>query len=79
MYHHKVRVYSPTLGRFLQTDPVDGRITTVIDGNGNRAELGYDGHGRQDRWAFPSESVNDALDHPPLSLRSGLKIPPPAP
>ena len=26
-----------------------GQVGTVIDGNGNRAELGYDGHGRQDR------------------------------
>jgi RHS repeat-associated protein len=36
----------------------------VIDGNGNRAELRYDGHGRQDRWTFPSParaaSFNDA-------------------
>jgi len=32
----------------------NGQITTVIDGNGNRAELRYDGHGRQDRWIFPS-------------------------
>jgi len=32
----------------------NGRVTTVIDGNGNRAELRYDGHDRQDRWTFPS-------------------------
>ncbi len=32
----------------------NGQITTVIDGNGNRAALSYDGHGRQDRWTFPS-------------------------
>ena len=36
----------------------------MIDGNGNRAELRYDGHGRQDRWTFPSTtraaSFNDA-------------------
>jgi RHS repeat-associated protein len=32
----------------------NGQITTVIDGNGNRAELRYNGHGRQDRWTFPS-------------------------
>src|SRR3546814_4856943 len=25
MYHYKARVYSPTLGRFLQTDPKIGR------------------------------------------------------
>ncbi len=36
----------------------------MIDGNGNRAELRYDGHMRQDRWTFPSTtrpaSYNDA-------------------
>ena len=26
----------------------------MIDGNGNRAELRYDGHGRQNCWMFPS-------------------------
>lgn len=31
-----------------------GQIETVIDANGNRAELRYDGHGRQNRWSFPS-------------------------
>jgi RHS repeat-associated protein len=31
-----------------------GQVVTVIDGNGNRANLRYDGHGRQDRWTFPS-------------------------
>jgi YD repeat-containing protein len=43
---------------------LDGRITTMIDGNGNRAELRYDGHGRQQCWIFPSTaraaSFNDA-------------------
>ncbi len=41
-----------------------GQVTTVVDGNGNRAELRYDGHGRQDRWTFPSATrpaaYNDA-------------------
>ena len=32
----------------------NGQVTAVIDGNGNRAELRYDGHMRQDRWTFPS-------------------------
>jgi RHS repeat-associated protein len=44
-------------------DP-NGQIVTLIDGNGNRAELRYDGHGRQDRWTFPSTtraaSFNDS-------------------
>ena len=32
----------------------NGQVTTVIDGNGNRATLSYDGHGRKDRWTLPS-------------------------
>jgi RHS repeat-associated protein len=43
---------------------LNGQITTMIDGNGNRAELRYDGHLRQDRWTFPSATraaaYNDA-------------------
>ena len=43
---------------------LNGQVTTVIDGNGNRAELRYDGHLRQDRWTFPSTTrpaaYNDA-------------------
>ncbi|HEY5721886.1 MAG TPA: RHS repeat-associated core domain-containing protein [Allosphingosinicella sp.] len=35
---------------------LNGQVTTVIDGNGNRATLSYDGHGRQDRWTFPSDT-----------------------
>jgi len=40
----------------------DGQVTTVIDGNGNRATLSYDGHGRQTRWTFPSETRPSAYD-----------------
>ena len=40
----------------------DGRVTTLIDANGNRAELRYDGHGRQDRWTFPSTTGPSAYD-----------------
>jgi YD repeat-containing protein len=43
---------------------LNGQVTAVIDGNGNRATLRYDGHGRQDRWTFPSttrpSAYNDA-------------------
>jgi RHS repeat-associated protein len=43
---------------------LDGQVTTVIDGNGNRAQLVYDGHGRQECWMFPSTTraaaFNDA-------------------
>jgi RHS repeat-associated protein len=39
---------------------LNGQITTMIDGNGNRAELHYDGHGRQDRWTFPATALASA-------------------
>ena len=43
---------------------LNGQITTLIDGNGNRATLSYNGHGRKDRWTFPSDtrpaSYNDS-------------------
>ena len=40
----------------------NGKVTTVIDGNGNRAELRYDGHDRQDRWTFPSTTRPTSFD-----------------
>lgn len=53
-----------------------GQVTTVIDGNGNRAELRYDGHGRQDRWTFPSTtrppSFNDATQAAALSTAGSI-------
>jgi RHS repeat-associated protein len=41
---------------------LNGQVTQVIDGNGNRAELRYDGHGRQDRWTFPSTTRPTAFN-----------------
>lgn len=42
----------------------NGKQKAVIDANGNRAELRYDGHDRLSRWVFPSKttagSVNEA-------------------
>jgi RHS repeat-associated protein len=40
----------------------NGQVTTLIDGNGNRAELHYDGHMRQDRWTFPAAARPAAFD-----------------
>jgi RHS repeat-associated protein len=37
----------------------NGQVITVIDGAGNRAELRYDGHGRQSCWMFPSDTHPD--------------------
>jgi YD repeat-containing protein len=39
---------------FAYTD--NGQKKFVIDGNGNRAELRYDGHDRLERWVFPSKA-----------------------
>jgi YD repeat-containing protein len=41
---------------------LNGQPVTVIDGNGNRAELRYDGHMRQDRWTFPGAARAAAYD-----------------
>ena len=52
---HRVGVGSADEGAEATWEHGDnGQITAVTDGNGNRAELHYDGHMRQDRWTFPS-------------------------
>lgn len=35
----------------------NGQITRMIDANGNRAAMAYDGHGRQSCWMFPSPAT----------------------
>ena len=40
----------------------NGQVATVVDGNGNRAELRYDRHGRQERWVFPSATRPSSFD-----------------
>ncbi|HTU12442.1 MAG TPA: RHS repeat-associated core domain-containing protein [Allosphingosinicella sp.] len=54
----------------------NGQITTIIDGNGNRAVLRYDGHMRQDRWTFPSTTrptaYNDATPASALSTAGSV-------
>jgi RHS repeat-associated protein len=40
----------------------NGQIEQVIDANGNRAKLEYDGHDRQTKWLFPSKSRPAAFD-----------------
>jgi uncharacterized protein (DUF2147 family) len=42
---------------------LNGKRDQVIDGNGNRAQLIYDGHDRQTRWVFPSTTRPGALHH----------------
>jgi YD repeat-containing protein len=55
---------------------LNGQVTTVIDANGNRAELHYDGHGRQDRWTFPStarpSAYNDATQATALATAGSV-------
>jgi RHS repeat-associated protein len=41
---------------------LDGRRTSLTDARGFRAELRYDGHGRQSRWLFPSPSAAGAAN-----------------
>ena len=41
---------------------LNGKIRTVVDANGNRAELRYDGFDRQVRWVFPSTTRPGALN-----------------
>ena len=49
-------------GRLVSSSTSQGGYTRTLqyvhdrNGNGNRAELSYDSHGRQDRWTFPSET-----------------------
>ena len=54
----------------------NGQITTVLDGNGNRAALVYDGHGRQRCWMFPSttrpSAYNDATAATALATAGAL-------
>jgi RHS repeat-associated protein len=42
----------------------NGKRASATDANGNRAEMRYDGHDRQNRWVFPSKtsagSVNES-------------------
>lgn len=40
----------------------NGKIREVVDANGNRAELRYDGHDRQSRWVFPSKTRPSAFN-----------------
>ena len=35
----------------------NGKRASVTDANGNRGEMRYDGHDRQNRWVFPSKTM----------------------
>jgi RHS repeat-associated protein len=54
----------------------NGQVSTVVDGNGNRAELAYDGHARQSRWTFPSTTraaaYNDATQATALATAGSV-------
>lgn len=59
----KVARVTKGLGTPLQQDHVfytynaDLQVASMTDANGNRAEMTYDGHGRQKRWVFPSKTT----------------------
>ncbi|HEY6644126.1 RHS repeat-associated core domain-containing protein [Povalibacter sp.] len=40
----------------------NGQRASITDANGNRAELRYDGHDRQNRWVFPSKTTPGTVD-----------------
>jgi RHS repeat-associated protein len=40
----------------------NGKRASVTDANGNRAEMRYDGHDRQNRWVFPSKTVAGSVN-----------------
>jgi RHS repeat-associated protein len=59
----KVARVTKGLGTSLQQDHAlytynsDLQVASMTDANGNRAEMTYDGHGRQTRWVFPSKTT----------------------
>jgi RHS repeat-associated protein len=59
----------------------NGKQVAVVDANGNRAALGYDGFDRQDRWTFPSavalsEAQRISFTAAPPAVALGLSLPP---
>lgn len=54
----------------------NGKQKFVVDANGNKAELRYDGYDRQERWVFPSttlpSSFNDSTPATALSTAGSL-------
>ena len=46
----------------LYTYDLNDRRTSLTDARGFRAEMEYDGHGRQSRWIFPSKTVPGLAD-----------------
>ena len=41
---------------------LNGQIEHVVDANGNKAKLEYDGHDRQSKWIFPSKTGPSAFN-----------------
>ncbi|HEY7641678.1 MAG TPA: RHS repeat-associated core domain-containing protein [Steroidobacteraceae bacterium] len=44
------------------TYTLNGKRASVTDANGNRAEMRYDGHDRQNRWVFPSKTTAGSVN-----------------
>jgi YD repeat-containing protein len=58
------RAYATPLQQNYATYTYDAsdRRASVTDANGNRAEMRYDGHGRQTRWIFPHPSATGTVN-----------------
>lgn len=64
----QLRVVQRGYGTSLQQDYAtytyssNGQRASVTDASGNRAEMRYDGHDRQNRWVFPSKTSPGTVD-----------------
>ena len=58
------RAYGTTLQQNYATYTYtpNGKRASVTDANGNRAEMRYDGHDRQNRWVFPSKTTAGSVN-----------------